>query len=68
MRHSEALLWDTLVFIFSNSGFKWKINLMLTLQSTGMTSKIRTRTKKKQNQTRQHPPLVVPSPNRAKLQ
>ena len=65
MRRSEALLWDTLVFTFSHSGFKWKIiNLMLNLQSTGMTSKIRTRTKKKKpNNTAPTP--VVTSPNRA---
>ena len=69
MRRSEALLWDTLVFTFSHSGFKWKIiNLMLNLQSTGMTEKIRTQTKtkkKKEEVNNTEPIQVLTPPNRA---
>ena len=38
-RRLEVLTWDALVVIYSHTGFMWIINLMLTIQSTGIKSK-----------------------------
>ena len=43
-----ALTWDALIITYSHSGFKWKIiDLMLTLQGTGMNRKKKTSKKQK---------------------
>ena len=44
----RALTWDALIITSSHSGFKWKIiDLMLTLQGTGMNRKKKTCKKQK---------------------
>ena len=43
---NEVLTWDALVVIYSHTGFMWKIiNLMLTIQSTGIKSKTKENTR-----------------------